>query len=305
MTEDKPYNKFIKKPTNSNILINVTLVIGFIILIVSQVSLFNYMTQARLRASNPNDLVQDQTGSQNLTLTSNDIVLTSCEDDDLANAIAIIRPSIVNIDVVKSNISSQTQRGGRPSTVFDVPSDQALSSDAETLGSGIIVSKNGYILTCYHLIKDSPNVYATVFSAVRKQYKAEIIIVDEENDLVLLKIEADNVLPPATLGNSDLIKNTDIVLAIGSPYGFEHTVTRGIISDNKRDMIIDGRLYTDLFQTDAAINRGSAGGALLSSAGEVIGINTAIVSESEDFIGISFAVPINKARPLLIKAMFD
>ena len=306
MTEERTYNKFIKKTSNSNTLINLTLIIGFIILIVSQVTFFNFMTQQRLRAASPSEPTQVGTTSQNLTLTASNIQLTACADDDLSKAIALVKPSIVNIDVpTKGSSSSSSSMRGGPSAAFDIPSSQSLSSDEETLGSGIIVGNKGYILTCYHLVKDQSDIYVTVFSANKNKYKAQVVETDPANNLALLKIEAGTLLPAATIGNSDLIKITDPVLTLGSPFGFEYTVTRGIISDNKRDMVINGKVYEGLFQTDAAINRGSAGGALISTSGEVIGLTTAIVSESDYYVGISFAIPINKARPLLMKAMWD
>lgn len=309
MEKEKQYNKFIRNPSNSNVLINVTLVVAFIILIISQVKLFEYMTQNRLRISNPTDNAQESTvdpsGSGLLLTASSDIQLTACADDDLANAIALVKPSIVNIDVVSSSIGGSSQRRGGPSLDFDVPSPQAVAEDDETLGSGIIVDKDGFILTAYHLIKDYPVVYVTVFSSERKMYKAELISFDANNDLALIKINADIPLPPARLGNSDLVKITDPVLTIGSPFGFEHTVTKGIVSDNARSLMIDGKIYTELLQIDAAINRGSAGGALINGEGDVIGINTAIVSAGDYFAGVGFAIKINKARPLLLNALWD
>ena len=100
-----------------------------------------------------------------------------------------------------------------------------------------------------------------------------------------------------------MVRITDTVLAIGSPFGFEHTVTEGIVSDNKRSLAINGTVYEDFFQTDAAVNRGSAGGALINGEGEIVAINTAIASPSGYFSGVSFAIPINRARPLLLKAI--
>ena len=143
----------------------------------------------------------------------------------------------------------------------------------------------------------------SVFSSVRQIYKAQVVDVDITNDLAILKIESDRPLPAAKLANSDLVKITDSVLAIGSPFGFEHTVTGGIISDNKRSIVVGDIVYKDMFQTDAAINRGSAGGALINGDGHVIGLNIAIASPSGYFSGVSFAIPINKARPLLLKAI--
>ena len=301
--EDKQYNKFIKHPLNSNALMNISLVIGFIILIISQFVLFHTMTQERTGSSvnNVKDTQDNDTDSE-AVLASSGIVLTSCSDDDLSDAVARIRPSIVNIDVASSDLGSSSQRRGQALN-FDMPPQQALKTNEETLGSGIIVDRRGYILTCYHLVKDDSVVYVTVFSANHKSYKAEIVGVDIEEDLAVLKISPDEVLPAARLGNSDLIKTTDTILTVGSPFGFEHTVTGGIISDNKRSLIIDGKLYMDLFQTDASLNRGSAGGALIDTAGEVVGVNTAIVSSSGYFSGISFAIPINRARTLLFKVI--
>ena len=305
MTNEKPYNKFIKKPTNSNVLMNVTLLFGFLVIVFSQVYLFKIMAQGRTRTSNPSDPANDTTASSNIVLTASNIQLTSCSDDDLSNAVALVKPSIVNIDVVSSDVSSSTQRRGGPALNFDMPSQQSLVTNEETLGSGIIVDEQGYILTCYHLIKGNKAIYVTLFNSQQKSYKADIVSVDGNNDLALLKIYPDVILPKAKLGNSDLVQITDTVLTIGSPFGFEYTVTGGIISDNKRSLIIDGNTYYDLFQTDAAINRGSAGGALINGDGEVIGINTAIVSSSDTFVGAGFAIPINKARPLLLQAMWD
>jgi serine protease Do len=302
MEDKQQYNKFIKHPLNSNLLMNASLVIGFIILIISQFALFRTMTQERTGSSSNGKEVQDNDTGSELILTSSDITLVSCSDDDLSDAVARIRPSVVNIDVTSSGASSPSGRRGQALN-FDMPSQQALKTNDETLGSGIIVDGRGYILTCYHLVKDSPLVYVTVFTSNRKSYKADIIGVDAEEDLAVLKISPDERLPTARLGNSDLIKITDTVLTIGSPFGFEHTVTEGVVSDDKRSLIIDGKLYGDLFQTDASINRGSAGGALIDTEGEVIGVNTAIVSGSDYFSGISFAIPINKARALLFKVI--
>ena len=306
MTQEKPYNKFIKNPSNSNLLINITLVVCFIVIIISQFYLFKVTAQDRLRISNPSDITEINSSDPSLTLTASDIQLTAYSDYDMTNAVALVKPSIVNIDVVSSDVSSSTQqRGGSPMVDFDMPSSDTLISNEETLGSGIIVSKDGYILTCYHLIENNQDVYITVFNSQRKTYKAEIISVDINNDLALLKINPSIDLPKAKLGNSDFVQITDPILTIGSPFGFEHTVTGGIISDNKRSINIDGKTYYDLLQMDAAINRGSAGGALINGDGEVIGINTAVISTSDTFVGIGFAIPINKARPLLTQTMWD
>jgi serine protease Do len=291
-----------KKHSPINVVM-VTLVIGFIILIVCQLLFFGFEMQERTQTTGS---VQDGatgTSSGDITLTaSDDIMLVSCSDDDLTDAVAAVRRAVVNIDVAAGDVGSANARSGPPLT-FDMPSTAALATDEETLGSGVIVDARGYIITCYHLIKDYATVNVTVFSSVRRIYKANVVDVDIANDLAVLKIESDRPLPAAKLANSDMVKATDTILAIGSPFGFEHTVTGGIISDNKRSIVIGNTVYEDMFQTDAAVNRGSAGGALINGEGQVVGVNTAIASPSGYFTGVSFAIPINKARPLLLKAI--
>lgn len=291
-----------KKHSPINVVM-VTLVIGFIILIACQLLFFGFEMQERTQTTST---VQDGaagTSSGDITLAaSDDIMLVACSDDDLTDAVAAVRRAVVNIDVAAGDVGSANARSGPPLT-FDMPSAAALATDEETLGSGVIVDARGYILTCYHLIKDYAAVNVTVFSSVRRIYKANVVDVDIANDLAVLKIESDRPLPVAKLANSDMVKATDTILAIGSPFGFEHTVTGGIISDNKRSIVIGNTVYEDMFQTDAAVNRGSAGGALINGEGQVVGINTAIASPSGYFTGVSFAIPINKARPLLLKAI--
>jgi len=280
----------------------VILVVGFIILIACQLLFFSFEMQQRTRTTGTvQDGSSDIFGAE-LTLTSSQVQLVSCSDDDLPDAVAAARGAVVNIDAAGADVGLSNRRGG-PALSFDMPSTTALQTDDETLGSGIIVDSRGYILTCYHLIKDYPIVSVTVFGSVRRIYKANVVDVDIANDLAILKIEPERPLPVAKPANSDMVKITDTVLAIGSPFGFEHTVTQGIISDNKRSIVIGEAVYEDIFQTDAAINRGSAGGALINSEGQVVGVNTAIASPSGYFSGISFAIPINKARPLLLKAI--
>jgi len=290
--------------------IMLTLVIGFIILIVCQLLFLGFEMQQRTRTAGAIQDGSSGTSSGNMTLTSSDlsnslgtdIQLISCSDDDLTGAVSAVRRAIVNIDVAGADAGPANRKGG-PALNFDMPSTAALQTDEETLGSGVIIDARGYILTCYHLIKDYAAVNVTVFSSVRQIYKANIVDVDIANDLAVLKIETERPLPVAKLANSDMVKITDTVLAIGSPFGFEHTVTCGIISDNKRSIVIGNTVYEDMFQTDTAVNRGSAGGALINSVGRVVGVNTAIASPSGYFSGVSFAIPINKARPLLLKAI--
>ncbi|GAG94447.1 unnamed protein product, partial [marine sediment metagenome] len=130
-------------------------------------------------------------------------------------------------------------------------------------------------------------------------YPANIVLQEQSQDLAILKISSSRSLPAAKMGDSEMIEVGDIVLTVGNPFGLEQTVTMGIISDDRRDMTIEGRLYEDLIQTDAAINSGNSGGPLINIYGEVIGINTAIYAPTGIFTGVGFAIPINKVKQLL------
>lgn len=300
MVEQVHHEDPAKQRWRLNLIINVSLIIGLIILIVCQLLVFTFTMQARRRTA---VTLQDGSGDTRRLTASSALQLTSCSDDDLTDAVSAVKFSVVNIDVASSDVLRGARRPGGAGLGFDTPSPQALTTNDETLGSGIIVDNRGYVLTCYHLIEGHPRLYVTVFNAKRKTYEADLIDVDVENDLALLKINADTPMPAAKLGNSDMVAIIDTVLAIGSPFGFEHTVTAGIVSDNKRSVVIDRRVYHGIFQTDTSINRGSAGGALINGEGEVIGINMAIASTSGYFAGISFALPINRARLLMMRAI--
>lgn len=162
-------------------------------------------------------------------------------------------------------------------------------------GSGIIISSDGYIITNNHVIKGATEIEITLNN--KQKYKAEIIGTDSKSDLALLKIKASN-LPFLTFGNSDSLKVGEWVLAVGNPYNLTSTVTAGIVSAKARDL--EGNLKQDSFiQTDAAVNPGNSGGALVNVRGELVGINTAISSKTGAFVGYSFAVPSNIAKKVV------
>lgn len=227
-------------------------------------------------------------------VSSPDLRLT-CSDDDLASAFASVMPAVVNITAEKV-----TQRKGgtmASSVAFDDPAITFVQE--QSLGSGIIVDPRGYILTNAHVVSKAQNVKAVVFGFERRAYTAEIIRKDLANDIAVLKIQPDGPLPTAVLGDSDMIKVADRVLTVGSPFGLEHTVTAGIISDDSRNLVVEGQTYEDMIQTDAAINRGNSGGPLVNVKGEVIGMNTAIYAPTGVFTGIGFAIPINRVKPIM------
>ncbi len=163
------------------------------------------------------------------------------------------------------------------------------------IGSGVIVSSDGYIITNNHVIKDATEIEITLND--KKTYQAELIGTDTTNDIALIKIAAEN-LPYVTFGDSDNIKVGEWVLAVGNPYNLTATVTAGIISAKGRDLLGNGQ--TDSYiQTDAVVNSGNSGGALVNTRGELIGINTMITSTTGSYIGYSFAVPSNIAKKVI------
>lgn len=162
----------------------------------------------------------------------------------------------------------------------------------KSLGSGFVLDKQGHIVTNNHVIENADEIQVKLKDG--KEYDAEIIGADPSTDLALIKIEPDNDLPTLTLGDSENINIGEWVLAIGNPFGLDHTITAGIISAKGR--VIGTGPYDDFIQTDASINPGNSGGPLLNMEGEVIGINTAIVASGE---GIGFAIPSNLAKDII------
>ena len=164
----------------------------------------------------------------------------------------------------------------------------------EGAGSGVIINSDGYILTNYHVVKDADKI--SVKLANDKEYAGKVIGKDPKTDLAVVKIKHRGPFPVAALGDSDKIRVGEWVLAIGSPFGLEQTVTAGIISAKRQSMQISNSYYRDLIQTDASINMGNSGGPLVNIRGEVIGVNTAIYSQSGGSVGVGFAIPINRGE---------
>ncbi len=219
-----------------------------------------------------------------------------------APIVKAVLPSVVNISsskVVKTQGMEQLQmdpmfrqffggQGGR----FNAPKDRR----EKALGSGVIVSPEGYVLTNNHVVDGATEVKVTLSD--KRELQARIVGADPKTDVAVLKIEADN-LKPLTIGDSSLVEVGDVAIAIGDPFGVGQTVTKGIISAKGRGGLgIED--YEDFLQTDAPINPGNSGGALVNDRGELIGINTAIISHgSGGSQGIGFAVPANLARQVM------
>ncbi|HWF48945.1 MAG TPA: DegQ family serine endoprotease [Bryobacteraceae bacterium] len=218
-------------------------------------------------------------------------------------------PSIVHIESTQIIKASQ-QQGENPfmndpffrqffggNGQMQRPRDQRESG----IGSGVIVSPDGYILTNNHVVAKAATVTVTLLD--KREFKAKVIGTDPQTDVAVIKINADN-LHPLPLGNSDAARVGDIVFAIGNPFNFDDTVTMGIVSAKGRSLEGQGHLQ-DFIQTDAAINPGNSGGALINAQGNMIAMNTAIIAGNSGFggesgnVGIGFAVPVNMARQVM------
>jgi len=222
-----------------------------------------------------------------------------------------LEPSVVNINT-ESTIKNPHRRRGLPGQgqgddddnggmddffnhFFGGPGQGPGQGDGaireRSLGSGVIVDAKGYILTNRHVVEKADRIRVRFEDdPPGVQHDAKVIGTDQETDLAVIKVEVDHLLPAAKMGNSDGMQVGDWVLAIGSPFGQQGTVTAGIVSAKYRD-IVPGRQFQTFLQTDAAINPGNSGGPLVNLNGEVIGINTAILSETNAYAGIGFALP--------------
>jgi serine protease Do len=229
-----------------------------------------------------------------------------------ASIVKQVQPAVVNISttqVIEQRGKGRTGRRGEVqppdgdqdqdqqpfqdffNRFFDFP-DQGPQAE-RSLGSGVIVDKKGFILTNNHVVDQATKVQVTL-NGEQTQYTAKVVGVDEETDLAVLKVEVGHDLPFAKLGNSDGVQVGDWALAIGNPFGFlQGSVTAGIISAKDRGNV--GQQFQRFIQTDAAINPGNSGGPLVDMAGEVIGINTAIITGGHGNEGVGFALPSNTA----------
>jgi len=222
----------------------------------------------------------------------------------LAPMIKKISPAVVNI-AVKGSVREQ---GGRNPffddpffrRYFDIPEQGPRERQFQSAGSGVIVdAKNGYVLTNAHVVDKASEITVTLLD--NRSIKAELVGADKASDIAVLKLKGGNLVD-MPFADSSKTEVGDFVVAIGNPFGLQHTVTSGIVSALGRAGINpDGRndAYEDFIQTDAAINPGNSGGALVNLAGELVGVNSAILSQSGGNIGIGFAIPANMARSIM------
>ena len=197
------------------------------------------------------------------------------------------------VDAVVHVKNTSIESNNTPSIYEYFYGDEDLPERIGT-GSGVIVSPDGYIITNYHVIENNKEIEITTND--NKTYEAKVIGTDPDTDIAVLKINENKKLPYVYFGNSDATRIGEWVLAVGNPFNLNSTVTAGIISAKSRDLNKRDRKNESYIQTDAAVNRGNSGGALVNTNGELIGINTAISSMNGGYVGYSFAVPSNVAR---------
>lgn len=209
--------------------------------------------------------------------------------NSFAAATKAVEPAVVSIDT-KGKMPETAARGTRPTDPSDLLDffNRLPRRPAYSVGSGFIVDKRGYIMTNHHVVADSARINVKLDSG--EEFLAKIVGVDEETDLAVLKIDASRDLPVVKFGDSNKAQVGDWVIAIGSPFGLNRTVTAGIISQTQR-ATPSSTLFQRFIQTDAAINRGNSGGPLVNMDGEVIGVNSQIATTNGDFNGVGFALP--------------
>lgn len=238
---------------------------------------------------------------ENVTLKEGVYDGSSTSPGSYHDAVKKSMPAVVNIFTSKNSAKPKTRKGSKQNPADPLfkfffgdqpPDDEPISS----LGSGVLVSPEGIILTNHHVISNADEI--DVALADGRKVKAKIIGSDPETDIAVLKIEPKQLPIPIALGKIESVHVGDVVLAIGNPFGVGQTVTSGIVSAMGRDHV-GINTFENFIQTDAAINPGNSGGALVDTRGNLIGINTAIYSNNGGSMGIGFAIPINLAKQVM------
>lgn len=214
---------------------------------------------------------------------------------DFTGLVDDVAPSVVNISTAAVLVDGERASGGNSflERFFGIEPgerDQAPEPNAQSLGSGFIISDDGYILTNYHVVAGADEIVVRLSD--RRQLTAQLVGTDQRSDLALIRIDAED-LPVAPIGSADRLRVGEWVLAIGSPFGFDYSVTAGIVSAKDRSLATEQ--YVPFIQTDVAINPGNSGGPLFNLDGEVVGVNSQIYSDSGGYQGVSFAIPIDDA----------
>lgn len=232
---------------------------------------------------------------------------------DFTELVAKNRTSVVNISTTQKQTTSSRPQLPKGFEIPDLPKDSPFNEffrrffgeddieefDSQSLGSGFIISSDGFIISNNHVVRNADEVIVRLSD--RREFKAKVIGADERSDIALLKIDAEN-LPTARLGTKYKLRVGEWVLAIGSPFGFDYSVTAGIVSAMGRSLPREN--YVPFIQTDVAINPGNSGGPLFNLDGEVVGVNSQIFSRTGGFMGLSFAIPIDVAMDVAEQLQF-
>lgn len=246
----------------------------------------------KLFIEEPQTVVQQQVLSQPAAVQANYLnTVNSIENTDFT----VTAEKTLNTVVHVKNTSYKKVRDPFAEFFYGQGSGAKQYSQVGT-GSGVVISADGYIITNNHVIKGASEIEVTLNN--KKVLKAKLVGADPTNDIALLKVDSKD-LPYITFGNSDAVKVGEWVLAVGNPYNLTSTVTAGIVSAKGRDLQGNGGITDSFIQTDAAVNPGNSGGALVNTRGELVGINTAISSQTGSFVGYSFAVPSNIAKKVI------
>ncbi|NLJ73080.1 MAG: PDZ domain-containing protein [Syntrophomonadaceae bacterium] len=281
MNSNNGFSKFLK----SFLLIFIALIIGGTILIA-----FNY-SDVWSKPKGVEKEVESFALNREPPVTPSKVVVMG--PTNIPDMVEQVSPAVVNIE---------TSASANNDEIFNDPFFRYFLGDSympktnitQGIGTGFIISEDGYVVTNQHVVDKADTIIVNIDST--EKYNASIIGQDYELDLAVLKIEADKKFATLKMGDSDKIRVGEWVIAIGNPYGLDHTVTAGLISAKGRPINIENRVYKNLIQTDAAINPGNSGGPLLDTNGQVIGINTAVNANAQ---GIGFAIPINTAKEVL------
>ena len=216
---------------------------------------------------------------------------------------ALVLPAVVSVHATRNQPVGPTIEANVGAAFVDpfdgVPEKLVGNKAFESVGSGVIVDSRGFVLTNYHVISQATDILASVSGDPGGDFLATVVAVDPAADLALLKLSNALPLPEARLGDSDAVNVGDWVLAFGSPFGLDQTVTQGIISNRRESLVVGNVSFGAMLQTDAPINRGSSGGPLVNLKAEVIGINSAIYGPNGVFSGMGFAIPVNRAKAFL------
>jgi len=229
----------------------------------------------------------------------------------LADVVAPLLPAVVNVSVTDKKVA-RSNKGSRSPFRDESPFEEFFEKfglhgfesedkgdepiQISAAGSGFIIDQTGYIVTNHHVIEQADKISVKLSNG--KELEAKLVGSDSRTDLALIKVESKDPLPFVKFGNSDALRVGDSVVSIGNPFGLGGTVTSGIVSATSRD-INSGTLVDNFIQTDASVNQGNSGGPLFNINGEVIGINTAIVSPTGGNIGIAFAIPSSFSAPII------